>query len=336
MSNKNTFNYSQAMGISMVETLVAMVIGILLLAGITQVYTSNHTATRMINGYSYQQENARAALNNLTQSLRLAGHYGGVQGNEISTVGSVSISNVGSCNNAWITNAVRPLQGFEGANAVGSVANLPAGCIPTDHYVANSDIMVVRYGSPAAMTPYASMSASKVYLRSSIILGITGGEILLGNDRTSSLVGDNSDGVGTYNYEYKTELYYVRPCSILNGSACTDGIPTLVRLGIDGTSFTAETIAEGVEQFQIEYGVDSDSDYVADGYVSAGSVSDWDAVVSARFSIVIRSLQNDNTYTDANTYSLVGGFNYTPATADNNFHRKAFTRLVQLRNMSRG
>ncbi len=336
MPCKKLSNPGRARGISMVEILVAMVIGFLLLAGITQVYTSNHAATRTINGYSYQQENARAALNNLTQSLRLAGHYGGLQSEKISNIGSVNITAVGSCNNNWITDVEFPLQGFEGAAAVGSVANLPSGCISANHYVANSDIMVVRYGSPMSMTPYGSLSATKVYLRSSIISGITGGEILLGSDIGNSVVGNNTDGVGTYNYEYKTELYYVRPCSILNGDACTDGIPTLVRLGIDGTSFTAETIAEGVEQLQIEYGVDSDTDYVADSYVSASAITDWSNVVSARFSLVIRSLQNDSTYTDSSTYSLVGGYNYTPVSADQSFHRKSFTRLVQLRNMSRG
>lgn len=323
----------------MVELLIAMVVGLFLLAGVVQVYVSNHKATRVISGFSAQQENARVALGSITQSLRLAGHYGGIAPDEINVLGSLSITGIGSCNHSWITNTSQPIQGYEGASAIGSVTNFPSGCIDASHYVANSDILVVRYASPTTLTPISSLTGTKVYLRSALTAltgGIVGGEILLGSDASLTQVGSGSDGVGIYNYEYKTDVFYLRPCSEVNCSSCSDGVQSLVKISIDGTAFTEEIIAEGVEQFQVEYGVDTGSDYVADIYNTATSITDWRRVVSARFSLVVRNDQVDLGYADSTTYSLAGGHDYTPAAGVNSYRRKSFTKVVQLRNMSRG
>lgn len=332
-------------GYTLIEVLVAMAVSGILLNALIQVFMSNSAASRTIVGFSSLQENARTALHDLTHSFRLAGHYGGIDKDDIAIIGSVNVTGVGSCNNSWILNTDSPIQGFEGASAIASVTGFPLGCIPTDQYVPNSDLVVMRYGSSLNATPLASLSASKVYLRTAIGSGgIDGGEILLGSDKSSSTVGSGVDAVGTYNYEYKTELYFLRPCSALNGTECTNGISTLMRYKIEGSTFSLEPIAEGVEQFQIEYGVDtkdesgniSKRDYVADVYQTATNVSNWADVVSARFSLVIRSENSDNAINDTQTYALAGDFDYKPASDDANYSRKIFTKVVQLRNMSRG
>jgi len=121
-------------GISLVELLVAMVVGLMLLTGILQVYVSNHTAASTISGFSGQQENARIALNAITSSLRLAGHYGGVNPSKINTLGSPGITGVGSCNQAWVVDTTQAIRGYDGAAAIGNVDDLPSNCISTDAY----------------------------------------------------------------------------------------------------------------------------------------------------------------------------------------------------------
>ncbi len=323
-------------GLSVVEILVALVVGMFLMAGILQVYVSNHNAARTITGFSFQQENARVAVSNLADALLLAGHFGSVKGNDISVIGGLSISGVGSCNHSWAVDTGEAIRGFDGADAVSSVSGLPSGCIDASHYVTNSDIVVVRYGAAMDMSPIGSLTSSKVYLRSAVSGDFSGGEILLGSDSGLTQLGGGADGVGIYNYAYKTEMFYLRPCAELNGTSCTDGIQTLVRLGLDGTTLSVDPVAEGVEQFQLKYGEDLDGDYIVDQYEDADSVSDWNNILSVRFSLVVRSTNADMSVNDTATYSLLDDFDYTPATSDSQYVRKVYTRVVQLRNMSRG
>lgn len=331
-------------GISLVELLIAMLIGLVLLNTLVQVFISNSTATKTISGHSALQENGRIAVNKLSNSFRSAGHYGGVNGDEITVVGGLALTGIGSCNHSWMTDTEIPIKGFEGASAIGGVAGLPANCIPAGQYTANSDLFVVRYGSAIDATPIGGMEANTAYLRSSIGSGINGGELLLGSDSSSTLLGGGNDGVGISNYEYKTELYFIRPCSALVGTNCEDGLDTLVRYTLQGGTLTAEEIAEGIEQLQIVYGTDlhdetgdtSQRDYVADEYRIASGVSDWNEVVSVRLNIIVRSNTPDASHTDTNTYSLAGAYDFTPATAAQHYHRKVYTKVIQLRNRSRG
>ena len=330
--------YHKQLGISLVEILVALAIGVVLLNGVIQVVVTNGSATRTINGFSSLQENARVALEDLTEALRSAGHFGGTKGDTVDTLGAISVSGVGGCSGDWVLNTQSYIRGFEGSSNVGSVENLPDSCIPSDQYTPDTDIVVVRYAAIKGAAPVTGLNAGTIYYRSvSGTSGARGAELLMGSDISSSSFGGGSDGVGTYNYQYKNEVYFVRPCSDLNGSDCEDGLHTLVRYTLEGTSLVTEAIAEGIEQLQLEYGVDAfDDDYVADTYTTADNVSDWNKVVSARFSIVVRSETRDASTIDDNTYTLAGDYEYTPSEAVAAHSRKVFTRVIQLRNMSRG
>lgn len=51
-------------------------------------------------------------------------------------------------------------------------------------------------------------------------------------------------------------------------------------------------IAEGVEGLNVRYGIDSDADGVANRYVPQADVSDWLAVVSAKATLLVNSVEN--------------------------------------------
>ncbi|MBX2858621.1 MAG: PilW family protein [Cellvibrionaceae bacterium] len=331
-------NNNQQSGISLLEILVALAIGVVLLNGVIQVVISNGNATKTISGFSSQQENARVALEDLSEALRSAGHFGGTEGETVESVGTLSVTGIGGCNSNWLLDTATHIQGFEGKASVAAITDLPTGCIPADQYTDNTDIVVLRYASAKGATPIASVDNATLYYRSVFgTTGAQGAELLMGADIGDSAYGGGVDGVGTYNYQYKSEVYFVRPCSSLNGSNCEDGLHTLVRYTLESTDLISEAIAEGVEQFQLSYGVDSvGGDYVADNYVTAENVADWNTVVSARFSIVVRSDNRNLANVDTNTYTLAGGYEYTPEDEVAVHSRKVFTRVVQLRNMSRG
>jgi type IV pilus assembly protein PilW len=74
-------------GLTMVELLVALAVGLFLTAGIIQLMANSNQASRSVNASSFVQENARFALATLAHDIRMAGFLGCRSGND----GSVSL-----------------------------------------------------------------------------------------------------------------------------------------------------------------------------------------------------------------------------------------------------
>ncbi len=63
-------------GLTLVELLVAMALGLTLAAGVTQIYVSNHQTQRDQEAHLRMQENGRFAMHFLAQEIRMAGYLG--------------------------------------------------------------------------------------------------------------------------------------------------------------------------------------------------------------------------------------------------------------------
>jgi type IV pilus assembly protein PilW len=92
----------------------------------------------------------------------------------------------------------------------------------------------------------------------------------------------------------------------------------------------ARELVRGVENMQVLYGIDTDSDGVANQYVTADSdeLKNWNSVVSVKISLLMSTL--DNVPGIDSTYYNVNGTTITPA-ADNRL-RKVYTTTILLRN----
>jgi len=73
---------------------------------------------------------------------------------------------------------------------------------------------------------------------------------------------------------------------VTNTYAISDGDELICRTAADPV-----VIAEGVEDMQVLYGIDSDADDAANRYVLEGNVTDWSQVVSIRVSLLINSVE---------------------------------------------
>ena len=65
-----------ARGFSMIELLIAMVMGLSLAAGVMQVYVGNSQTERDQQARARMQENGRYAIHFLARELRMAGYLG--------------------------------------------------------------------------------------------------------------------------------------------------------------------------------------------------------------------------------------------------------------------
>lgn len=340
---------AQQQGVTLVEMMVALVVGLILMAGMVQLFVSNKQAYRIQEASNVVNENSRYVMDQLQYDIRMADHWGGVESDTLTTLtgmGSISADCTGNAA------AVMP-SGVFGLDGAGGT---PIACIPTTDYFANTDVLVLRYAAPDRVASGAVQN-SAVYLRTAIGRR---GMLFEGADKTSlpsDLLPANwtetnvlLEDPSMATYEVRTIVYFIRRCaSQARGTAnecdaADDTTPTLTRFRLEGMSMVAEDVIAGVEQMQLSYGVDTNGDRSADVYRNATEVTaanQWTRVVNVKMSLLMRNLARDPTYADSTTYRLYGGtagatFNYTVPAADQQFRRKVYNATIQIRNMNRG
>lgn len=91
-------------------------------------------------------------------------------------------------------------------------------------------------------------------------------------------------------------------------------------------------LADGVEDMQLKYGVDTSGNLVADKYLTASEVDSgalWESIVSVQVALLVRSLQDIKLSRDMNRYQLL---DKTVVTNDRK-QRSVFTTEIRLRNV---
>ena len=323
---------SRQIGISLVEVLVALVISLFLLGGIVQVYTGNQATFKFTNALAEIQENGRFALDSMSQDLRLANEWGCVPFNPADT------DNINdTLNGATVTGYNSNLHDFLDEEAIEGTNN--AG-------LNGSDTVTVRGGKPGQAnveSPFYPASTARLTTSNggrigaddivlvtrcgandllipaeADILRVTAATSINGDTQTDLTFAGNKSQLFQNDasvIELQTVTY-----SIANGAS---GEPALFR-----TEFgTAVELVEGVEDMQILYGIDNDSDGFPNQYVSSNNVPDFEDVVAVRIMLLVRSF-NDFIAETPQTYS----FNGVPATAGDRRLRQVFTATVALRN----
>lgn len=313
MSMKSQGNPEQVLsrhaGFSLVELMVAMTLGLILLAGVVSVMVNTSASYGELNKASRQLDNGRYATQVLREDIRHAGYYG-----EFFDVPEpTALTNPCSTTLADLVAGMSlPVQGYAGA------AVAPLACLTG--YVSNTDVLVVRRAS-TAVTATADMVASDVYLQSrSDARVLEPGPF---DNTVFDLV--KRDGSAADVRRYLVHIYYIRNCSDCTGGG--DGIPTLTRLEFENGNFdTAAPIAEGIEQLRLRYGIDSTGDGVANQLVATpAGPGEWSDLISVEVGLLARNVEPSPGYTDQKTYSLAG----VDLTPGGSFKRHAYTTLAR-------
>jgi type IV pilus assembly protein PilW len=291
-------------GFSLIELMIAVVLGALVVAGLINVLMANRQAYHLQEANNYNQQNMRFAMDRIGWSLRQASFWGGVTPSQI--IGTPTVSGIsGGCTQAWTLDVADSVYGYDGAAAFPI-----ATCVDAANYVAGSDVLVVRYADtdavPWSAATAPALNAGQIYLetRAGSYGALFAGTAYLNQLPFTSGAGPEE---GAYIYPYAIEMYYLRPCSDLGGaadcSASSDGghpIPTLMRMRLDSTgTLINEPVVEGVEQLQFEYGLrdgtDPNKNPVPITYKNAKDIlaADWANVISVRIGYVLRAQTRD-------------------------------------------
>ena len=125
-------------------------------------------------------------------------------------------------------------------------------------------------------------------------------------------------------------VYFIRPWSVTTG----DNMPSLCRMRLlgagGGFNMATECLAEGIENMQIEIGLDTNNDRVADIYTPTPTAAQMDLAVTARIFLLVRGTDDLASIDNQKSYFLGS----TRVDVDDNFYRRVFSTNVQLRNLS--
>ena len=305
MNHINLNSFSRQRGFNIIELMVAVMLGLFLMAALVEVLLSGKQSFTAADHISRLQENGRIATNMIVTDLKRAGYMGG--NSDISAIlgseGPIAVAtNCPVGNSNWARMIQQPLFGLDDTNT-------GYACIPNSNYL-RGDILTVRLASPWLS---GAFNNDQLYLRTSLFEG----KIFIGSDEASgaNAVLDAPQSV----HDLLAYSYFVGP----SGRSCAgQAVPSLfrVRIGANGQPLIDELLP-GIEHFQVQYGVNGQ-------YLDANNVADWTQVTTARIWLLVRTECAENGFTDGKTYNL-GDQVYTP---NDSFRRQLYSSVVMLRN----
>jgi type IV pilus assembly protein PilW len=355
---KGKYIMQKQKGLSLIELMIAITLGLILLTGVMQVFLSSKTVFSTQQSLSRIQETGRLAIEFLSRDIRMAGYMGCAS----RSVGA-SVANTLNTPTAFLYAFNESIRGYTAATVPGSVLSKTPK--------ANTDLFVIRGGVGSSVKVTQNNDSDFVIVSKDLeeagacsdssspnrISGVCKGDIVIISDCTKARVfqvsgltvagtdlklAHSSAGLTPGNLDPTwggasgAEAESFKPGAELMVAATTvyfiadnlAGVPSLWQSVNGGTSLE---LLEGVENMSIKYGVDTSGtpDYIPDAYVAAGAVVNWNRVVSVRVELLIRSLE-DNVVPEVQKYHFDGVSNVTPNPVDRRL-RQVFTTTIGIR-----
>ena len=336
MTHTHSQNMQRQAGLTLVELMVALAIGSFLIIGAVQIYNQSRQAFVVNESIARVQETAQFAMDTIEADLRMASNWGrnsrGLAVEGRSLVGDLNPANLtvpvgdnGSCGDGWAFDLARPIDGTD--NGYGLPCAADGGSDPL------SDLVTIRRVSVQPAAP----QAGRLQIQSTRILGqlFDDGAVPATYLPITNHPITGAPSSATHNLMVSS--YYVSPTSDL-----IPGVPTLRRKTLtirNGAPFIEDQeVAPGVENIQLQLGIDVDEDNTVDRYVNVGDgiYNPADAnyvpgarVLTARVWLVVRGVTTE--------FGLEDARSYTPGNANlgqmnDSFRRLQVSKTILLRN----
>jgi type IV pilus assembly protein PilW len=347
-------------GFTIIEFMIAMTLSLLVLSALTATFVANSRSRGEIEKANEQIENGRFALQILSDDVEMAGFYS-----------QFNIDNALAADPAMPIPAAKPnpclatlaslrsalplhVQGYDSPAAIDTDLD---DCL--SDVKANTDIVVIRRTATCvrgaancaavADAPYfqAALSSAADQLGSLNNADYYDLDTNIGNLDRKNRTGGTADM-----RQYLTHIYF-----IASNDQAGDGVPTLKRAelveatGTAADDFTIVPLAHGIQDLQIEYGIDTDADgapnvFVAspDTYDAPGGatgpftdcaahatecIGNWRNVMALRLNVLAVNSSVTRDYLDTKTYVLAG---VTQGPFNDAYKRHLYQTSVRLMN----
>jgi len=303
-------------GLSLIELLVSIAIGVVLAFAAVNLLLQSKLAYLQDEELARLQENGRYALRSLSHELSMAGFLATeLPGRRVATAAS------GSRCFDYLMNTVTPLEHLDNVTvngvSAGSGPGLPPDCLVAGTYRRGTDLLLVRRTADAPAIylgeQRAALDPEDIYLRLPLASGAPSLQRGSGPSARSSL------------WEYMPQLLFIRNYSLVRG----DAVPALCRKRLGRSSnrmAPSECLVEGIENMQIEFGLDESGDRQADRFDPQPGPAELATAVTARIYLLIRSVHPMVGHINDRIYQL--GSTRVPAANDGHFRRVMQTTVL--------
>jgi type IV pilus assembly protein PilW len=321
MARRNTTAGCQS-GVSLIELMVALTIGLFLVHGAVMVGSQSRHAYRTFEVVARLQETARYAFDVMESDVRMASYWGlaGRPDYIVNRAGpaeqtpldlAAAEQLIDRCGNNWAIDLDAYVAGWNGPNDYG----LACGAYQDD-YRAGTDGLIVRRSSEIAPT---ALAAGRLYIQSSRSQGtifpkspacIPGGYLPSASE-TRDLI---------------STAYYVSGSSVGRPD-----VPALRRKRLAAGSILEEEVVSGVDDLQVRFGIDTNGDWNADIYVDPqpDPAAYGGRIVAARIWLRVRAEDPDAAFDDDRPYVYA---DVNSAASNDHFRRIVVSRTFSLPN----
>lgn len=324
------------LGFTLLEIMIAMFIGVMLLAGVIATYIGMKATTNDTMQIGELQEKGRLSLSIMRRDIEQVGFWGTFYDKGFKSTNQSAPANPGNdCtdgpNNGSFPNNdptnFRPILATlaDGANAMGCVTK----AIP------DTEVLQVKFleGNPVEITGLVPDGTQIQNGRYYFIAQQEQAEFIAGNT-----IG-NMPSVNATLWPYSHHVYYIsEEQQVINNRTITIPVLRRKRLLVSG-GMSDELVIEGVERMRFVFGLDTDYDGRVDRYRHTANMSeaDWSGtrgILSLQLFVLVRVLQPDADFgVQERTYYLGNDPNRSELTYTDAVRRTVFSTTISMYNM---
>lgn len=301
--------------------MISITLGLIILAALVTVFSQNSRSFRQNDAAAEIQDNARFAMEALSRDLMMAGYLGGLYDGAAVTVPSAPGNDCGSGTSGTGSWAFQPTVRLDPPAAASTYP-----CLSGISVVAGATVLGLRRANGQSAADIVAGAASATLAPQVYFLETNG---TVGNIRPVPANGTQTPAITPASYfQWIPRLYFIRDFAHTPG----DGIRALCRMELVGTppKMTSECLADGIEDLQIEWGLDTDGDSIPDLYTLTPGAAIAQAR-TARIWLLVATTQTEAGFTDTKLYSLAGKTPAAPRVTAG-IHHRVYVTTVKLRN----
>ena len=356
-------------GLSLIELMIASVIGLVILGGAVTIFSSNSASSKLSTGMARVQDNGRVALDIISYSLRMTGYEG--CRDEVKEPPIVLAQNPPASLDLR-DNAIWGAEVNGGSWTPAAPADLTSLTV-AGRVKDNTDVFYIQHGSGRTSTLAVDMATpgapvvlpdnpdqfgvndmimisncdtAEIFRATGITVDPTTGQTTVAHGTSANTQGNfNTAYTGTGAQEsvpvrvmrFEANAYYVGA----SGRTTPQNQPIFSLFVLDTTTGTRTELVEGVENLQVLYGENIQSDPNGEPlirYVTANAVTNYANVLSVQLGLLIATADYAASDNDNRTYNIAGTTIGVPGSATDDQHtadrrmRAAFNTTIQLRN----
>lgn len=345
-------------GFGLIELMIALALGMVIILGVTTLFTDSSRALNDINRAGRYVENSLYAMDLISKDVALVGYWGeanALMPPDNPNFGALRAAEIGDLNTAGYTDLPPPLCAGTGATGFdprielgwamaypllagqGLEADVEVGVDPCNTSGSTAwskvDYVAVRRASTCAIGDNCRAVGNFFHLQTNGCndpnANLSGGEVKLyqvSADTVASTLDYRRYGCADAApvYRFVSRIYFVNYAD------------ELVRLDLDeiggAALYQQEVLVEGVEVLRFQWHIDETGDGEYDRVETALSFEDAANVVGVRIWLMVRDTSPRTAYSDPNTPYEIAGETWAVPDGSKAYPRVLQTRMVMLPN----